>query len=126
MDKKQKKVLRSFMMISQIGINMMVSMFLCVAIGLWLNRLLHTQIAFPVMLVIGIFAAFRNVYVLTKSFYSEDMKKEHEQLAYIASLKNYRKEHPEEYEQSKTVSERDVTGHCDLGNDRTGPDDRNG
>ena len=39
------------------------------------------------MIVLGVGAAFRNVYYLTKSFYSEDMKKEHERLQYIEALK---------------------------------------
>ena len=47
----------------------------------------HTQIWFLIMIVLGVGAAFRNVYYLTKSFYSEDMKKEHERLQYIEALK---------------------------------------
>lgn len=109
MSKKEKKVFRSFTMITQIGISMMVPIFLCAWIGVWLNRLTGTDIAFPLMLVLGIGAAFRNVYMITKSFYMADMKKEHAQLEYIESLRNYRKEHPEEYETGET----DITGDDD-------------
>lgn len=101
-----KKIIRSFAMVTQISVCMMVPIFLCAWIGVWLNRLLHTDIAFVIMLVVGIGAAFRNVYIITKSFYMADMRKEHEQLEYLQSLRNYRKEHPEEYETGKT----DVTG----------------
>lgn len=102
-----KKIIRSFAMVTQIGICMMVPIFLCAWIGVWLNRLLHTEIAFVIMLVVGIGAAFRNVYLITRSFYLADMRKEHEQLEYLQSLKNYRKEHPEEYETGET----DVEGN---------------
>lgn len=102
MENKGRKILRSFTMISQIGICMMVPIFLCAWIGVWLNRLFHTEIAFLVLLFLGIGAAFRNVYIVTKSFYAADMKKEHEKLEYIQSLKNYRAEHPEEYETGET------------------------
>lgn len=109
MNKKEKKIFRSFVMVTQISISMMVPIFLCVWIGAWLNSLFDTLIVFPLMLLLGIGAAFRNVYMLTKSFYMADMKKEHEQVQYIEGLKNYRKEHPEEYE----TGEADFTGNDD-------------
>ena len=116
-----KKIIRSFAMVTQISVFMLVPIFLSAWIGVWLNRLLHTDIAFVIMLIIGIGAAFRNVYVVTKTFYMADMRKEHAQLEYIQSLKNYRKEHPEEYETGET----NVTGD-DLrssGMDRDGSGD---
>lgn len=113
MDEK-KKVFRSFTMITQISISVLVPIFLCVWIGIWLNWLLHTEVAFLVMLLLGIGAAFRNVYIVTRSFYAKDMKREHEQLEYIQRLKNYRKEHPEEYETDETDFERDVVRRGDL------------
>ena len=106
-------------MITQIGVCMMVPIFLCAWLGVWLNRLFHTDIAFVLMLILGIGAAFRNVYILTKAFYMADMRKEHAQLEYIQSLKNYRKEHPEEYETGETDVERD-----DIRSDRMDRDDR--
>lgn len=125
MGKKEKKVIRSFTMITQISICMLTPVFLCVWIGIWLNRLLQSEMPFLILLVLGIGAAFRNVYVLTKSFYMADMKKEHEQLEYIQSLKNYRAEHSEEYETSETDIKRDDIWRTDL--DRSGggdPSDR--
>lgn len=95
-DKGHKKVFRSFVMVSQIGISMMVPIFICVALGVWVNRLTGTQIWFVVMLFLGIGAAFRNLYTITKSFYSADMKKEHERLRYMQELKDYKKGHLDE------------------------------
>ena len=42
------------------------------------------------------FARFRSVYMVTKSFYASDMKKEREKQQYIEDLKNYKKTHPDE------------------------------
>ena len=84
---KDKKVLRSFAMISQIGISMMVPVFLCGVIGYWLNNWLNQGLLFLLMLFIGIGAAFRNLYLLTRSFYAADLKKEQEQAEYMKNLK---------------------------------------
>ncbi|MCD7826090.1 MAG: AtpZ/AtpI family protein [Clostridiaceae bacterium] len=93
---KDRKVLRSFVMISQIGITMLVPIFLCTAIGVWLNRQFDNVYLFLLMLLIGIGAAFRSLFILTKSFYEKDMKREHEQTAYLEGLKTYRQKHPDE------------------------------
>jgi ATP synthase protein I len=98
MDKKNRTILRCLAMISQVGISMMVPIFLCAGIGWWIDGQFHTRIWFIIMILIGIGAAFRNVYILTLSFYSEDMKKEHERLKYIQELKDYSKNHPGEDE----------------------------
>lgn len=93
---KEKKVLRSFVMISQISISMMVPIFLCGVIGYWLNGRFHNELLFLFALIIGIGAAFRNLFVLTKSFYASDLKKEQERAEYLKNLKEYHKKHPEE------------------------------
>ena len=102
MSKKEKKILRSFMMITQISITMLVPIFISGWLGTWLNRLFGTQIIFPFMLLLGIGAAFKNVYILTKSFYEADMKKEHEQLDYMKGLTEKREEAAGEHETGKT------------------------
>lgn len=93
MNKKEKNILKAFAMVSQISITILVPICLSGWIGWWLDGQFHTQIWFVVMIVLGIGAAFRNVYYLTKSFYSEDMKKEHERLQYIEELKKQGREH---------------------------------
>lgn len=93
---REKKVLRSFVMITQIGISMMVPIFLCGLIGYWLNHVLHRDWIFLILLLIGIGASFRNFFIITKSFYEKDMKEEHQKLAYMDGLKKYHEAHPEE------------------------------
>ena len=102
MSKKEKKILRSFMMITQISITMLVPIFISGWLGTWLNRLFGTQIIFPFMLLLGIGAAFKNVYILTKYFYEADMKKEHEQLDYMKGLTEKREEAAGEHETGTT------------------------
>lgn len=87
MNKKEKNILKAFTMVSQIGITILVPICLSGWIGWWLDGQFRTQIWFVIMIILGIGAAFRNVYYLTKSFYSEDMRKEHERLRYIEELK---------------------------------------
>ena len=91
MKEDSRKVLKSMMMVTQLGIVMMVPIFLCGALGVWLNRLTGIDIIFPILLVLGIGSGFRSVYMVTKSFYASDKKKE-----YMEALKNYRNTHPDE------------------------------
>lgn len=78
MKEDSRKVLKSMMMVTQLGIVMMVPIFLCGALGVWLNRLTGIDIIFPILLVLGIGSGFRSVYMVTKSFYASDKKKENE------------------------------------------------
>ena len=66
---------------------MLVPIFLCLFLGNFLNEKCNTVYFVPVFLFLGIAASIRNVYILTKSFYAKDKKKEDEELAYIENLK---------------------------------------
>ena len=82
-----KRIVKSLMMVSQISISMLVPVFLCLFLGNWLNELCSTIYFVPLFLVLGIGASIRNVYLLTRSFYAKDKKREDEELAYIENLK---------------------------------------
>ena len=84
---KRSGIARSIMMISQISISMLVPIFLCLFLGNFLNEKCNTVYFVPVFLFLGIAASIRNVYLLTKSFYAKDKKREDEELAYIENLK---------------------------------------
>lgn len=101
MNDKNRKVIKSIIMITQISVSMMVPIFLCAALGVWLNRLFNTQVCFLVLVFIGIGASLRNLYILTKPLYSADMKKEHDRLKYIQELKDYSRTHPEKAQEQK-------------------------
>lgn len=84
---KKGGIARSFMMISQISITMLVPIFLCLFLGIKLNEWLDAVCFVPIFLFLGMGAAIRNVYQLTKSFYAKDKKREDDELAYIENLK---------------------------------------
>ena len=67
-------VVRSLMMITKISISMLVPIFLCLFFGIKLNEWLDTKLFVPVFLFLGMGAAIRNVYHITKSFYAKDKK----------------------------------------------------
>ena len=82
-----KGIVKGLMMVSQISISMLVPIFLCLFLGNFLNEKCNTVYFVPVFLFLGIAASIRNVYILTKSFYAKDKKREDEELAYIENLK---------------------------------------
>ncbi len=96
---KKNKLVQSFMMVSQIGISMLVPIFLCLFLGIKLNDWFSSVYFVPIFLFLGIGAAFRNVYYLTKSFYAKDKKREDEELAYIENLKKAGERNRERREQ---------------------------
>ena len=84
---KNGGIARGIMMISQISISMLVPIFLCLFFGIKLNEWLDAKVFVPIFLFLGMGAAIRNVYQLTKSFYAKDKKREDDELEYIENLK---------------------------------------
>ena len=84
---RNNKVIRALLLISQLGISMMVPIFLCVFVGNFIDKKAQTGFFMPVFLLLGIVAAFRNVYLLLRPFYAKDKAREDANLAYIERLK---------------------------------------
>ena len=84
---KNSRIVRALMLVTQLGISMMVPIFLCVFAGGWIDKKVGTGWVMPVLLFLGIAAAFRNVYLLLKPFYAKDKAREDAELAYIERLK---------------------------------------
>lgn len=84
---KNSRIVKALMLVTQLGISMMVPIFLCVFAGGWIDKKVGTGWVMPVFLFLGIAAAFRNVYYLLKPFYAKDKAKEDAELAYIERLK---------------------------------------
>ena len=84
---RNNKVIKALMLVTQLGISMMVPIFLCVLAGGFIDKKAGTGWVMPVFLLLGIAAAFRNVYYLLKPFYAKDKEREDAQLAYIERLK---------------------------------------
>jgi len=103
--KKKGQIARSFMMISQISITMLVPIFLCLFFGIKLNGWLDAKWCVPVFLFLGMAASVRNVYLLTRSFYAKDKKREDEELAYIENLKKAGERNKQKREQRESTTD---------------------
>lgn len=88
MKKSDKTVLKAWMMVSQVGITMLVPIFLCVYVGLKLDDWFGTEYLFIIFVLFGVLAAFRNVYLLMRKFYAKDLEREEAELRYFAELRN--------------------------------------
>lgn len=87
---------RNIVLISQISINMMVPIFVCVAIGLWLDKKFNTWFTLP-MLILGIAAGARNAYMLAMDTIQLDEKRrkkeQEEQIHNVLEKANAKKNH---------------------------------
>lgn len=72
----EPKVIRTLALISQVGISMMVPIFLMAWLGSWVDNKFSTQF-FPLFLILGIGGGFRSVYTLVRHA-NEDHQKEKE------------------------------------------------
>lgn len=69
--KYSKNVFRSLTMITQFGINMIVPIFLCSFVGMWLDRKLGTSFLMVLMFFVGAVAGGRNVWVFARRIYTK-------------------------------------------------------
>lgn len=77
--KIDSNVLKHLALINQIGISMIVPIFICLYIGKWIDSLLSTNaIITLLMLFIGIMVSFRNFFVMTSKFINKDKGENHE------------------------------------------------
>ena len=99
--KEKSKIFKTFTMLLQIGISMMVPIFLCVGLGSFLDEKFGTAFLFPIFLILGFLSAIRNVYILTRTFYAKDKAREDAELAYIENLKQEGRKKAKEQEKQK-------------------------
>lgn len=65
-----RNVYQALAMITQFGINMLVPIFLCTFLGMWLDKVFMTSWLTILLFFIGALAGFRNVYMFAKRIYS--------------------------------------------------------
>ena len=71
---------RALSKLSQVGITMVVTICMCFFIGKWIDKKLGTDIIFlAIFTILGIGAAFRNLYVLVMLDFKKEEKKEEKQ-----------------------------------------------
>lgn len=73
--KYKKNVFRSLVMISQFGINMLVPIFLCSFLGIFLDKKLGTSFWMILLFFAGALAGFRNIYLFARKIYEEKEEK---------------------------------------------------
>lgn len=67
----QKSVYRALALISQFGINMLVPIFLCSFVGMYIDRSMGTSYWMILLFFIGALAGFRNVYIFARRIYND-------------------------------------------------------
>ena len=72
-----KNVYRSFAMIMQFGINMLVPICMMSALGIYLDRRFDTSYWMVILFFVGAMAGGQNVYRMARQIYSAEGKQEH-------------------------------------------------
>ena len=67
--KYNRNVYQALMMITQFGINMLVPIFLCTFVGIYLDRKLGTSFLAVTLFFIGALAGFTNVFRFARKIY---------------------------------------------------------
>ncbi|MBS7305049.1 MAG: AtpZ/AtpI family protein [Lachnospiraceae bacterium] len=70
-NKYDKEVYRSLTLITQFGINMLVPIFLCTFLGIFIDKKLGTNFIVIIMFFLGALAGARNIYIFSKSIYDK-------------------------------------------------------
>lgn len=74
----RKDVIKTLAMVTQLGLSVLAPVFLCVFAGVLLDRYFHVNLIVP-LLILGIAAGFRNMYVLARQMVNDqDKEKKHE------------------------------------------------
>ena len=77
-DKKayHSSVMRSFAMITQFGINMLVPICMMSALGIWMDNKFDTSFWTILLFFVGAIAGAQNIYRMAKKIYETDGRKE--------------------------------------------------
>lgn len=70
--KYQRNVHHAAVMITQFGLNMLVPIFICSFLGMWLDKRLGTNWIMVLFFFVGALAGGRNVFLFAKRIYSMD------------------------------------------------------
>lgn len=90
--KENKGIIKALVMVTQVACTMLAPLLVCGWVGLWLNEKFHTDIAFVIMMFLGIITGFRNFFYLMRQFYEKDLKQENKELEYFESMKKQREQ----------------------------------
>ncbi len=74
--KYKKNVYQSMVMITQFGINMIVPIFMCTLVGVWIGEKWNIPIIIIPLFIIGALAGFRNVYIMAKKIFNQKSERD--------------------------------------------------
>lgn len=69
--KYNRNVYQALMMITQFGINMLVPIFICTFLGMFLDRKLESSVFTVILFFVGALAGFTNVFRFAKRIYEQ-------------------------------------------------------
>ena len=75
--KYDKSVFRALAQITQFSINMLVHIFLCSFLGMYIDKKAGTSCWVVILFFAGALAGFRNVYIFAKQIYSKNSDRRH-------------------------------------------------
>ncbi len=106
--KSDRGVIRSFTMIGQFGINMLVPVLLCSFLGAFLDKRLGTSFLVIVLFFLGAAAGFWNIYRMSRAIFGKQSMEE----AYLhrgrAEQKKHRKQEREQREENHNKNQSDI------------------
>lgn len=74
----KKSVYKTFALITQLGISMIVPVVMCTLLGVFLENKFSISVTIP-LIILGVLAGGRNVYILAKNANEDPEDKEHEE-----------------------------------------------
>lgn len=72
--KRKGNPYRNLMLITQLGISVIVPVFLCLFVGIWLDARFSTYFTIP-LLILGFLAGGRNAYIMARNSIQADERK---------------------------------------------------
>ena len=72
---RNSKVIRALMLVTQLGISMMVPIFMMLFLGIWIESRFGISITL-ILIILGMAAGFRNCYILLTNAGKDPKKKE--------------------------------------------------
>lgn len=76
--KRNRDVVRALSMITQLGITMLVPIVLCFFFGRWLDSRFDTGCFMIIFTILGVLAAYRNLFAITKPLLKGEREREDE------------------------------------------------
>lgn len=73
--KYEKNVFRALTLVTQFSINMLVPIFLCLFLGMFIDKKAGTSYWVVILFFMGALAGFRNIFVMAKQVYSDKSSK---------------------------------------------------